>query len=195
MSHESRLTALKQRFSELSAEVDELKQLKKVAFLPAPPMPQGPPPMDPSMMQGGAPPMDPSMMQGGAPPMDPSMMQGGMPPGMDPSMMQGGAPPVDPNTGMPMDPAMMQGGMPPGGDPAAQGAPPIDPALIDQIVGLLEEMGQKIQQQGQAMEELQNAITGELQDLGDQVATLEKRLVETEAAGAAAQPAAGAGAW
>ena len=183
MSHESRLTALQQRFAALSAEVDELKQLKKVAFLPAPPMPQGPPPMDPAMMQ-----------QGGAPPMDPSMMQGGAPP-MDPSMMQGGAPPVDPNTGMPMDPSMMQGGMPPGGDPAAQGAPPIDPALIDQIVGLLEEMGQKIQQQGQSLEELQNAITGELQDLGDQVATLEKRLVESEAASAAAQPAAGAGAW
>lgn len=170
MSSEQRIAALRNRLNTLSQEVSDLKQLRKSAFLAAPPMPQGgAPPMDPAMMQGGAPPMDPAMMQqGGAPPMDPAMM-GGAPP-MDPAMMQGG---------MPMDPAAM-GGAPP--------APPIDPALIDQIIGLLEEMGQKVQQQGQAMEQLQQAITGELQDLGESVAGIEQRLAEADAAAAATKP-------
>ena len=183
MSHEHRLAGLRHKLNELSQELVELRNLRKIAFVAAPPMPQG-----------GAPPMDPAMMQ-----------QGGMPPGMDPAMMQQGMPPIDPNTGQPMDPAMMQGGMPPGIDPAtgqpmdpnAQapgGAPPIDPGLIDQIVGLLEEMGQKVQEQGAAMEELKNAVTGELQDLGDQFANLEKRMVEYEATASATAKATPVGA-
>lgn len=178
MSHEYRLQALRQKFTALSQEVEALKDLRKIAFVPAPPMPQGPPPMDPSMMQGGMPmdpaamqggmPMDPAMMQAGAPPMDPAMMQGGMPP-MDPAAMQAGAPP--------MDPAMMQGG---GQPPAPEATPQIDPALIDQIVGLLEEMGQKMQQQTELFEEFKTAVSGELQDIGEQTAELEKRLAENE---------------
>lgn len=161
------MAALRSKFAELNQEVAELKNFRKSAFIASPPMPQGAPPMDPAMMQQGAPPMDPAMMQQGGMPMDPAMM--------DPAMMQQGAPP--------MDPAMMQqGGMP--ADPAAQAAPPIDPALIDQIVGLLEEMGQKIQQQGAMLEELKAAATGEMQDLGDQVAMLEKRLADVEASSA-----------
>jgi hypothetical protein len=71
----------------------------------------------------------------------------------------------------------MQGG----GQPApTDGPPPIDPALIDQVVGLLEEMGQKIQQQTAAFEEFQNIVNGELQDLGEQMAGLEKRFAEGE---------------
>ncbi len=116
--------------------------------------------------------MDPAMMQGGMP-MDPAAMQGGMP--MDPAMMQAGMPP---SGAPPMDPAAMQGG----GQPApTDGPPPIDPALIDQVVGLLEEMGQKIQQQTAAFEEFQNIVNGELQDLGEQMAGLEKRFAEGEA--------------
>lgn len=75
-------------------------------------------------------------------------------------------------------------------DPAAAGgAPPIDPALIDQIVGLLEEIGQKVQQNSAMIEELKMGMSGEIQDLGEQVAMIEKRVVEGEAAAAAA-PAA-----
>ena len=189
MSHEYRLQALRQKFTALSQEVEALKDLRKIAFVPAPPMPQGPPPMDPSMMQGGMPmdpaamqggmPMDPSMMQAGAPPMDPAMMQGGMP--MDPAAMQAGAPPTDP--------AMMQGG---GQPPAPEATPQIDPALIDQIVGLLEEMGQKMQQQTELFENFQNTVAGELQELSEQTADLEKRLVETEAGSADAKTRTGA---
>ena len=192
MSHESRIATLRQKFADLSQEVVELKNFRKSAFLAAPPMPQGgAPPMDPAMMQqGGAPPMDPAMMQqGGAPPMDPAMMQQqGLPPQVDPATGM----PIDPNTGMPMDPAAMQGGvtnvdpatgMPIGAPaaPAAPAAPEVDPALIDQIVGLLEEMGQKMQQQGESLEELKSAVNGELQDLGEQVSMIEKTLIESNA--------------
>lgn len=191
MSHESRIATLRQKFADLSQEVTELKNFRKSAFLAAPPMPQGGvPPMDPAaMQQGGAPPMDPAMMQqGGAPPMDPAMMQQA-PPQVDPATGM----PIDPATGMPMDPAAMQGGvtnvdpatgMPlgaPAAPPAAPAAPAIDPALIDQIVGLLEEMGQKMQQQGAALEELKSAVNGELQDLGEQMAMVEKTLIESNA--------------
>jgi hypothetical protein len=149
------------------------------------------------MQQGGAPPMDPAMMQqGGAPPMDPAMMQQGAPPQVDPATGMPIDPntgmPIDPNTGMPMDPAAMQGGvtnvdpatgMPIGAPaaPAPPAAPAVDPALIDQIVGLLEEMGQKMQQQGAAFEELKSAVNGELQDLGEQMSMVEKTLIESNA--------------
>jgi hypothetical protein len=200
MSHEYRIATLRQKFSDLSQEVKELKNFRKSAFLAAPPMPQGgAPPMDPAMMQqGGAPPMDPAMMQqGGAPPMDPAMMQQGAPPQVDPATGM----PIDPTTGMPMDPAAMQGGvtnvdpatgmpidpatgMPVGAPPAAPAAPAapaVDPALLDQIVGLLEEMGQQMQQQGAAFEELKSAVNGELQDLGEQMSMVEKTLIESNA--------------
>jgi hypothetical protein len=184
MSHESRIATLRQKFEDLSQEVVELKNFRKSAFLAAPPMPQGgAPPMDPAMMQqGGAPPMDPAMMQQqGAPPqVDPNT---GMP--IDPNTGM----PIDPNTGMPMDPAAMQGGVTnvdpatgmPIGAPAAPAAPAVDPALIDQIVGVLEEMGQKMQQQGAAFEELKSAVNGELQDLGEQMSMVEKTLIESNA--------------
>ena len=145
MSHEYRLDVLRQKFSDLSQEVAELKNIRKIAFIAAPPMPQA-----------------------GAPPMDPAMMQG--------------APPMDPATGMPIAPTA-----PP------SGPPPVDPALIDQIVGLLEEIGQKVQEQGAAMAEINANITGELQDLGDQVAVMEKRLADGEAA--AQQTVVGKGVW
>jgi len=184
MSHEYRIATLRQKFSDLSQEVKELKNFRKSAFLAAPPMPQGgAPPMDPAMMQqGGAPPMDPAMMQQGAPPqvdpatgmpIDPTT---GMP--MDPAAMQGGVTNVDPATGMPIDPAT---GMPVGAPPAAPAAPAVDPALLDQIVGLLEEMGQQMQQQGAAFEELKSAVNGELQDLGEQMSMVEKTLIESNA--------------
>jgi len=161
MSHESRIHTLRQKFAVLDQEIGELKQLRKSAFLAAPAMPQG-----------GQPQMDPAMMQQqGAPPVDPAT---GQP--MDPAMMQQGGPPVDPNTGQPM------------ADPAAA-APPIDPALIDQIVGLLEEMGQKVQQQGEQLAQFQQSVTGELQDLGDQLSGLEKQNIMSQSAAAAAKPA------
>ena len=179
MSHELRMADLRQKFSALSQEVNELKNLRKVAFVAAPPMPQaGAPAVDPNTGM----PMDPAMMQAAPPAVDPNT---GMP--MDPAMMQGGMPPggpqVDPNTGMPIDPAAMQGD--PSAQvapPSAQAAPPIDPALIDQIVGLMEEMGRKVQEQGAAIEELKTFVSGELQDLGDQVDAMEKRFVESEVA-------------
>jgi len=143
--------------------------------------------MQQGMPPGGAPPMDPAMMQQGQMPVDPAT---GMP--MDPAMMQQGAPPpvdpatgmpIDPATGMPMDPAAM------GGAPAAPPAPPIDPALIDQIVGLLEEMGQKVQQQGEQFAQFQQVVTGEMQDLGEQVSGIEKQLIMSQSTAAAAKPA------
>jgi hypothetical protein len=97
---------------------------------------------------------------------------------MDPAAMQGGVTNVDPATGMPIDPAT---GMPVGAPPAAPAAPAVDPALLDQIVGLLEEMGQKMQQQGAAFEELKSAVNGELQDLGEQMSMVEKTLIESNA--------------
>jgi hypothetical protein len=129
-------------------------------------------PMDPAAMQGGMP-MDPAMMQGGMPPMDPAAMQAGGVPPMDPAAMQDG--------GQPMP-------------PAPEAAPQIDPALIDQIVGLLEEMGQKIQQQTEVFEKFQNTVAGELQELGEQTADIEKRLAEGEAGVAAAKTREG-GSW
>lgn len=162
MSNESRTVAtLKADLQRLGGDVAALKEMRKSAFSPAPPMPQGQAPADPAMMQ----------QQQMAPPMDPSMMAGGAAPPMDPSMMAGGAaPPMDPNA------AAMGGGQ-------AQ-APVVDPAMIDNMLGLLEEMGAQMQQYQQAMQELKTTVEGELQDLAEQVAGLEKRLVETEAKGA-----------
>ena len=99
----------------------------------------------PSMPQGGAPPMDPAMMQQqGAPPMDPAMMQ------------QQGAPP--------MDPAMMQQQGAPPMDPAMQ-TPPLPPEQLEEMMTLLEQMGQGLQQ---AMERVA-VLEGAVQQLGPQV--------------------------
>jgi len=66
-------------------KVDSMIATLKQAFQP---MPGGPPPGDPAMMQGGGAPMDPAMMQqGGPPPGDPAMQQGGPPPG-DPAQLE-----------------------------------------------------------------------------------------------------------
>jgi hypothetical protein len=53
-------------------------------------------------------------------------------------------------------------------------------------------MGQKIQQQTAAFEEFQNTVNGELQDLGEQTAGLEKRLAEGETAATGAKTPVGA---
>ena len=112
--------------------------------------------------------------------MDPSMMQGAPP--MDPAAMQGGAPPIDPATGQPMmDPAAM-GGAPPA-DPNA-GA--ITPETIDQILGLLEEMGQKMEGDAQANKAFQDQIGQAIQDMGAQLDDLDKRVAEMAAQAAAA---------
>lgn len=99
----------------------------------------------PAMPQGGAPPMDPSMQQQGPPPMDPAMQQQAM-------MQQQG-----------MDPAMMQQGPPPM-DPAAQ-APPLPPEQLEEMMMLLEQMGQGLQQAMERVAKLEGAV----QQLGPQV--------------------------
>ncbi len=160
------MSDLRRKLAHIRDERDELVAFRKVAFMPSPPMPQGPPPpMDPAMAQGGAPPMDPSMMQ-----------QGGPPPGppMDPTMMQGGAPPVDPATGMPMDPAAA-------GAPPAE-APPITPEAMDQMIGLLEEMGQQMQGLQQESAQFRQQVEQALNDLNDQVMELDQRLAQASAA-------------
>ena len=54
-------------------KVDSMIATLKQAFQP---MPGGPPPGDPAMMQGGGAPMDPAMMQqGGPPPGDPAQLE------------------------------------------------------------------------------------------------------------------------
>lgn len=121
----------------------------------------------PAMPQGGAPPMDPAMMQQGAPPMDPAMMQQGAPP-MDPAMMQQqGAPPMDPS---------MQ-------------TPPLPPEQLEEMMTLLEQMGQGLQQ---AMERVA-ALEGAVQQLGPQVeevmSTLQSSMQQPPAE--EQQPAAG----
>lgn len=180
MSNQEKLASVKSRLQALLEEQASLQQLRKSAFMPAPPMPQGPPPMDPAMMQGGAPPVDPAT----GIPMDPAMMQGGAPP-MDPAMMQGGAPPVDPATGMPMDPAMMQGG-------GAPQQPAVTPEVIEQIVGLLEEMGQRLEALTAENQQLKASLEQSVGDLSDQVIELDKAMSALAAKGdaqAAAAPA------
>ena len=147
---------LKNRLSALKTERRELDAIQKEAFMAAPPMPGG-----------GQPPMDPSMMQGG-PPMDPSMMQGGPP--MDPSMMQGGPP---------MDPSMMQGGQP-------QGGGPVTPEMLEQLLGVIEELAASSEQHEQALQQLaqQNA------ELADELEETNKALAELSGA---AQPHPGYG--
>ena len=148
---------------QISLERKALGDLRKSAFMPAPPMPQGAPPADPSMMQqGGAPPMDPSMMQQGAPPMDPSMMQSA-----------------------PMDPSMMQQG---GTDPNAS-APVISPEMIDEIMGALEDMATQMQQDREASDQFRQQVEQALTEIDGQIAELDQRLAEVAGASVAPQPA------
>lgn len=152
---------LRRKLSHIRDERDELMAFSKMAFIPSPAMPQGPPP-----------PMDPAMTQGGMPPVDPATgmpMQG--PPPMDPAMMPGGMPPVDPATGMPMDPAMM------GAPPAA--APPLTPEAVDQILGLLEEMGQQMQGLQQESQQFRQQVEQALNELNDQMLELDQRAAQS----------------
>ncbi len=175
MSNQGNTAALRYALEKIVSERNELADLRKLAFMPAPAMPQGPPPMDPAMMQqGGAPPMDPSMMQQGAPPMDPSMAQGGMPPQggppMDPSMMQQGAPPSDPN--------------------AAPPESPISPEMMDQVLGMLEEIGQKMQALSDDSGKFRQQVEQAINDLGEQVTELDQRFAQMASVTApAAMPA------
>ena len=69
------MDTVQHKIQELDQLLGSIRDFRKVAFQPMPPMmPPGAMPMDPAMMQG-QPPMDPAMMQG-QPPMDPAMMQG-----------------------------------------------------------------------------------------------------------------------
>ena len=179
MSNQATVSNLQKRLFGLQNEYAALKEIRKSAFMAAPPMPQGPPPpMDPAMAQGGAPPM------GGMPPVDPATgmpmdpaMMGGAPP-MDPAM--GGMPPVDPATGMPMDPAAA-GGAPPE-------APAITPEIVDQILGLLEEMGQGMEAMKQQLTQLQQGTESALQEMGDQLMELDKAVASNAGAAIEAAP-------
>lgn len=165
---------IQQRLAHAKQQLEEMDNVRKeanvfkMAFQPAPAMPQGgAPPMDPSMMQG-QPPMDPAMMQG-QPPMDPSMMQGQPP--MDPAMMQGQPP---------MDPSMM--GPPPGGVP---------PEQLEEMMSLLEQMGQGLQQAMQRIDGLEQQI----QQMGPQVEELSQTLQSAMQPSQEQDPAAAGGGW
>lgn len=134
---------LRLKLSHIRDERNELVAFRKVAFMPSPAMPQGPPP-----------------------PMDPAT---GMP-------MQGGMPPVDPATGMPIDPSIP--GAPPA-EPAA--APPLSPEAVDQILGLLEEMGQQLQGLQQESQQFRQQVEQALNELGDQLIELDQRAAATSA--------------
>jgi hypothetical protein len=151
---------LKERLSDLKRFQGELKEIRKEAFMAAPPMPQGGAPM-------GGPPMDPAMMgAGGAPPMDPAMMGG---PPMDPAMM--GAPPMDPAMmgGPPMDPAMMgAGGAPPE-------APMITPEMFEEMLSIVEEVAAGHEQQEKTIGMLQQQVeelAGELDAMRQEAAAV-----------------------
>ena len=103
----------------------------------------------------------------------PPMPGGGMPPGMDPSMMQGGMPPqgmpVDPNTGMPMDPSMMQGGA-----PQQPPAPPITPEMLDEIIGVVEQLAAGSEQHEKEMQGMKQ----QLEEVMSRFDELEQRLAQ-----------------
>ena len=103
----------------------------------------------------------------------PPMPGGGMPPGMDPSMMQGGMPPqgmpVDPNTGMPMDPSMMQGGA-----PQQPPAPPITPEMLDEIIGVVEQLAAGSEQHEKEMQGMKQ----QLEEVMSSFDELEQRLAQ-----------------
>ena len=99
--------------------------------------------------------------------MDPSM-QGGQPP-MDPSM-QGGQPPMDPS---------MQGGQP------AEAMPPeAIAAAFEEIIGMLEEMADKVNSFSEGMAQ----VVDRMQDMEGDMAAIEKKLIETDAKQGAPSP-------
>ena len=167
------------RLDALKSLRGELVEIRKSAFMAAPPMPQagGAPPMDPAMAQQGMMPfgMDPAMM-GGMPPQDPAMMGGGAPVDpatgmpMDPAMM--GGMPMDPAMmgGMPMDPAMM-GGMPPQ-DPAAGGEGGITPEMLDELLGVIEDLAAGQEELGAGMQQIQQAVEATIEEVEDLKASL-----------------------
>jgi len=135
-------SSLTQRLDDLKKLRQEVGEIRKTAFMAAPPMPQG----------GGQPPMDPAMAQQAGPPVDPAT---GMP--MDPAMMQQGMPP---QAAPPMDPAAAAGAPPQGGG--------ITPEMLDELLGVVEELaagqeelGAAVKQLGQQNQELQ----AELEDV------------------------------
>ena len=174
------IASMKQSLVRLRQERAELETIRKEAFMAAPPMPGGgmPPGMDPSMMQGGMPPQGMPVDPNTGMPMDPSMMQGGgmppqgMPPGMDPSMMQGGMPPQGmPPQGMPpgMDPSMMQGGA-----PQQPPAPPITPEMLDEIIGVVEQLAAGSEQHEKEMQGMKQ----QLEEVMSRFDELEQRLAQ-----------------
>ena len=119
------IASLKTRLHELNRTRAELETICKEAFMASPPMPA----------PGGMPPQ--GMPPQGGPPVDPAT---GMP--------------IDPNTGMPMDPNAMQGGMPPQGGPPQGGGSPLSPEMVEQILGLLEELAASKEQHEKALQQL-----------------------------------------
>lgn len=79
---------------------------------------------------------------------------------------------------MPMDPAMM-GGAPPA-DPNAA-APAVTPEAMDQLIGLLEEMGQQLQGLQQQSEQFRQQVEQALNDINEQVMELDQRLAQAAA--------------
>ena len=151
------IASMKQSLVRLRQERAELETIRKEAFMAAPPMPGGgmPPGMDPSMMQGGMPPQGMPVDPNTGMPMDPSMMQGGgmppqgMPPGMDPSMMQGGAPQQPP-------------------------APPITPEMLDEIIGVVEQLAAGSEQHEKEMQGMKQ----QLEEVMSRFDELEQRLAQ-----------------
>lgn len=154
------LSNLQARFDALNYERAQIGEIMKQAFMAAPPMPQPGAVQDPAAMQGGAPPMDPAMMQG-QPPMDPAMM-GGAPP-MDPAMMQGQPP---------MDPAAA--------DPAAGGAP-MDPQIVDQLVGALEDLSNQFMSFAQETQATIEQLKQESAQQEEAISGLERQIIQLSA--------------
>lgn len=122
-------TSIDERLSALRALRKELGDIRKEAFMAAPPMPGAAPPMDPAMMGGG-----------GAPPMDPAMM---------------GAPPM-------------------GGDPAAAGPGPLSPEMIEELLGVIEELAAASEQHeatGQQLAQQVEELMARQEDLERRLAT------------------------
>jgi uncharacterized protein YoxC len=72
-----------------------------------------------------------------------------------------------------MDPAMMAA---PPADPAA--ASPLTPEAVDQILGLLEEMGQQLQGFQQESQQFRQQVEQALNELNDQVMELDQRAAQ-----------------
>ena len=73
--------------------------------------------------------------------------------------MMGGAPPVDPNAAV----------------------PPISPEAMDQMIGLLEEMGQQLQGLQQESAQFRQQVEQALNDLNEQVMEMDQRQAQAVA--------------